>query len=99
MQIETAFSNGDKVFVIGGDHQTGPFPFKGTVGMVRVQVIDSPGRPGEDLFHNFMPQSDYKEEYMLVERGIGSGNLYTLGENIFATKEECEAAIKNKEES
>ena len=62
-------------------------------GKVRVEITDSPGRPGEELFHNYMPQKDYKESYMVIECGIGSGSVFTLGKNIFSTKSECDVAI------
>ena len=92
MEINTEFSPGDKAFVIAWPDRN-PTPMETTVGKVQVEVVDSPGRPGEDLFHNYMPQKDYKESYMVVECGIGSGSVFTLGKNIFRTKYECQSAI------
>ena len=100
MKLESKFSIGDKVWVIGGDYRSGHFPFLGTVGTVSVEVVDSTGLPGEDLFHNYMAQKGYKEEYMLVETGIGSGYCYKLDDKeqrIFATKEECAEYIEKQE--
>ena len=99
MKLETTFDIGDKVWVQGGDNRIGFFPFCGTVGMIRAQLTDSPGRPGEDLFHNYMPQNERFEEYMLVETGVGSGSVYKLSEKvkrIFKTKEGCQKAINAK---
>jgi hypothetical protein len=36
----------------------------------------------------------YKEEYMCVETGVGGGNVYTYGKNIFATEEEAKVGVK-----
>jgi hypothetical protein len=85
MKIESKFSPGDKCYIVKYSNRI-PFVVQATVGQVRVKVTDSPGRPGEDVFHNYM--------HMMVETGIGSGSVFTLGENIFETKEECEQAIK-----
>jgi len=89
MVIITRFSCGDKVWVTRG----GTIPLQGTVGLVRAEIVNSPGRVGETVFDNYKSQKSYKEEYMLVETGIYSGSLYTLGKNIFASKVECELAI------
>jgi hypothetical protein len=97
MQINTTFSPGDKAWVTQYRHFTqDEIPREITVSLVRAEVVDSPGREGEELFDNYMPKKKYTEEYMAVETGIGSGLLYTLGENIFATREECEAAIERR---
>jgi signal peptidase I len=92
MKLDTAFSPGDKVFVTRFNNGN-PQVQKVTVGKVQVEVTDSPGRPGEDLFDNYKPQKGYKESYMMVECGIGSGSIFTLNENVFHTEPECEAAI------
>jgi len=59
-----------------------------TIGLIRVEKIDSPGA-GDLTFDNYKAQSGYKEEYMCVETGIRSGSLYTLGRNIFKTEKEA----------
>ena len=96
MELTTKFSPGDKVFVTrfhGNNSTKHPQVQEVTVGKVQVEVTDSPGRTGEDLFQNYMPQKDYKESYMMVECGIGSGSVFTLGENVFGTRYECQSAI------
>ena len=96
MKFDTRFSIGEKVWVQSGDNRIGFSPFFGTVGLVRAQITDSPGRPEEDLFSNYMAQKECIEEYMLVETGIGSGYVYKFSEEeirIFKTKEECQEAI------
>ena len=94
MKLETKFSCGDSAYVPQQRDRFGAHtPFRGTIGQVRVEFTDSPGLPGEDTFDNYRPQSSYKESYMLVETGIGTGNVYTLGEHIFATIDECREAI------
>jgi hypothetical protein len=94
MQFNTRFSIGDKAWVPHwSNHRTENLrhfkPEQITIGRVMAQLTDSPGIEGEELFDNYKPQSEYKEEYMAVETGIGSGNVYTLGEHIFSTEEEC----------
>lgn len=89
MRLESTFDIGDKVWCTQG---TGPV-HQLTVGMIRVQVTDSPGRIGEEIFDNFKPQKGYEEEYMCVETGIRSGSVFTLGRNIFATKYEAQSAV------
>lgn len=88
MHIETKFSNGDKVYALepGGSYE-GPF----TVGKVQVEIVDSPGIEGETTFSNFMPQKKYREQYMLVETGIGSGTCY-LAENLYSAPGEAAKA-------
>ena len=96
MEINTEFSCGDKAFVIRfakPDYINEPRVQEVTVGKVEVEVVDSPGRPGEVTFHNYMPQKSYKESYMMVECGVGSGSVFTLGENVFKTEYECKSAI------
>lgn len=91
VELTTRFSPGDKVWCIVGGYTAAEL----TVGLVRVEVIDSSGHEGEEMFDNYKPQIARKEEYMMVEfeSGIGSGNVYTLGVHVFATKEECQSAI------
>jgi len=96
MKIETKFSCGDKAWVPQQISRGRFIPVEVTVGQVRAEYTDSPGRPGEDLFYNYMTQKEYKEQYMCVETGIGSGSIYTLNEHIFATEDECREAIKIK---
>lgn len=86
MKIETMFSAGDMAWCVterGVEHLT--------IGQVRVEVTESPGT-GDTIFDNYKPQSGYKEQYMCVETGIGSGNVYTLGETIFGTEKEAMSA-------
>lgn len=97
MNINTTFSNGDKAWVFDGDQVQ-----QLTIGRVQVTVTDSPGIPGEQTFSNYGPQKDYEEQYMCVESGVGSGAIYTLGQHIFTTEEECAKAnakrIQEREE-
>lgn len=87
MQITTTFSPGDKAWVFHNDRAQHL-----TIGKVNIEITDSPGVPGESRFSNYGPQNGRKEQYMCVETGVGSGSLYTLGERIFGTQEECEQA-------
>lgn len=93
MNIQTKFCCGDKAWAIGWSESRGRFLFCGTIGQIRVEVTDSPGIPGETIFDNYKATKKRVESYMLVETGIESGIVYTLGEHIFETKLECEAAI------
>jgi hypothetical protein len=58
-----------------------------TVGQIRVTETLPSARPGYD--------SDplFKEEYMCVETGVGSGNIWQYGKNIFATEADAKAAV------
>lgn len=88
MKIETRLNCGDRAWVFG-EHGSVQL----TVGQLVAKVTDSPGIEQHGIvFDNYAPQKEYREEYMCVETGIGSGSVYTLGEHIFATKEECDAA-------
>ena len=85
MKLETKFDIGDTVYVAYPDRVAFPL----TIGQVRKCVTDSPGRKGEALFDNYKPQKKEEEEYMCVQTGIGSGNVYPL-ERVFATPEEAQ---------
>ena len=85
MNITTKFSCGDLVWVWNGSAQYA------RVGQVRVQVTASQGDP-DSMFDNRKPQSGREESYMVDATGIGSGRVYFIGKNIFATREECESA-------
>lgn len=89
MKIETKFSCRDLAWVpvyFDGCYE----PRQGTIGKITVEVTDSPGRDGEEIFDNFKPQKEYAETYMMVESGVGSGSTYNF---IFATEEECQSHI------
>ena len=61
-----------------------------TVGMVRAEYKDSPGRDGEDTFDNYKAQKGVVEQYMCVETGIGSGYVFDV-ERLWPTMEEAQA--------
>lgn len=88
MKIETTFSCGDRAWVCrdGEVRQL-------TIGQVRVEITDSAGVDQEGIkFDNYAACKGYREQYMCVETGIGSGSLYEIGVCIFASKDECESA-------
>ena len=89
MKIESTLNIGDLAWHSNGSGNAIP----GTVGMVRVEIVDSPGVHTESMFDNYQPKHSYKEEYMLVETGIGSGSVYTLNKHIWETRQECLEAI------
>ena len=91
LKLTAVFKPGDKAWCVAG----GP-PEQLTVGRVQVTVTDSPGLndgrtiPGSDIqSDNYKPQQGYSEQYMMVETGIGSGNVYTLGEHVFTTERDA----------
>ncbi len=57
-----------------------------TVG--QIQVIET--LPG---INRFRPEPCYKEEYMCLETGVGSGNVWEYGKNIFATESEAQSGV------
>ena len=67
-----------------------------TVGLIRLELIDSPGMKGGELYSNYRPQKSFKEEYMCVEGGIGVGRVYTFGKDIFKTKKDAEIALEKR---
>lgn len=88
MQFDTHFNIGDRVFVTINNK-----PVAVTIGKIIIEHTDSKGRDGEELFDNYKPQKSHYERYMCDETGVGTGNVWELGKNIFATKDECESAI------
>lgn len=57
-----------------------------TVGQIRVTET----LPGARFFSE---EPCYKEEYMCVETGVGSGTIWTYGKSIFATEAEAHAGV------
>jgi len=57
-----------------------------TVGQIRVTETLPRAR-------FFTEEPCYKEEYMCVETGVGSGTIWTYGKNIFATESEAQAGV------
>ena len=64
-------------------------PIKATVGRILIDITDSPGRTGEKVFVNYKPKKKYIERYMCVETGIGTGQVYEAGKNIFKLDDKC----------
>lgn len=93
MNYTSNLSNGDIAFVIKFTCSKLPAIAKLTVGKVIIEDTNSPGIPDEGIFDNYKPQTKYKEQYMCIETGIGTGSCYTYGESIFKTREECEKAV------
>jgi len=93
MKIESALNIGDTCFCTNSRGDIRAL----TIGLIRIEEKDSPGT-GDSIFDNYKAQKGYKEEYMCVETGIGSGNLYTLGRNLFVSEEEAIKAIKRLKE-
>ena len=58
-----------------------------TVGQIRVTETSPKCRPGHDTDPLF------KEEYMCVESGVGSGRIWQYGLNIFATEADAQAGV------
>lgn len=63
-----------------------------TVGQIRVTETD----PRQRIWDT---TPLFKEEYMCVETGVGSGTIWTYGKNIFATKEDAEAGVRAYEQA
>jgi len=99
MKIETKFSNGDVVYGVQKDYQTDSWHRIGpmVIGQVRVEITDSPGIEGEEVFDNYMAQKGKKEQYMCVETGIGTGTIH-YSDDLFTSKEEAKAEAAKREE-
>lgn len=107
MKYESALSCGDAAWVWSGEHVRSV-----TVGRVQIThtastTVTDPlelvgsiktftGGNNAGVPDNFFEQTGYVEQYMCNETGIGSGSVYTLGEHIFKTREECEIACAEK---
>lgn len=89
MRFESTFDLGETCWCIVNGSKVMTL----TVGLVRIEEIRSPGIK-DSLFDNYKPKIAYKEEYMCIETGIGSGNVYTLSRNIFKTRERALKVIE-----
>lgn len=59
-----------------------------TIGQIRVEIKDSPGKPGHSTFSNYGPQSGRDETYMCIETGVGSGSVFYAAD-LFHTEAEA----------
>lgn len=57
-----------------------------TVGQIRVTETAPDARFRED-------EPCYREEYMCLETGVGSGQIWEYGKNIFSTLEDAQAGV------
>jgi hypothetical protein len=80
----TKLKLGGKAFGVNGDLD--PTIQCLTVGQIRVTKTMPRAR-------SFSEDPCYKEEYMCVETGVGSGTIWTYGKNIFATKDEAQNGV------
>jgi hypothetical protein len=100
MNIETKFNCGDKGWTFNGAHVV-----QRTIGQIRTLYTESQGigdgfmeggvieSSGDEYAINYAPKApELVEEYMCVETGIGSGQVYTFGKTMFLTEEECRTA-------
>jgi hypothetical protein len=88
VKFETAFNIGDKGWVMWSDCK---HPQQLTIGKIIIEHTDSKGdgRTSGLIGDNYKPQKSHFERYMCEETGIDSGSVYTLGQHIFTTEEEC----------
>jgi hypothetical protein len=96
MRFDTAFNCGDKGWTFTGSHVV-----QRTIGQIRVEYTHS-GGIGDGFMEggvianggeNYAPMPpELIETCMCVETGIGSGQVFTLGESIFTTEEGCRTA-------
>lgn len=99
MRIETKFSCGDTGYVFREAMNMDACGYAEplTIGQVQVKFTKSGGLKRGEFFRgtvlssdNTLPKSaEYIESYMCVQTGIGSGSVWELGKNIFATPEEA----------
>lgn len=105
MLIETKLSCGDTGYIYrpGLTKEVPGHAVGLTIGQVRVEFTKSSGLKRGQVFQGCVLSSDntlpknaeYREMYMCVETGIGSGSVFEFGKTIFLTKEE---ALKSGEE-
>lgn len=104
MQINTALNCGDKAWTFDGDcirqRTVGQvqviFTYSPGIGdgFMEGGVASYSGSSfNYGVPENYAPmEPELVEKYMCVETGIGIGSVYTLGEQIFISEEECRAA-------
>ena len=94
MKINTFFNTGETVYGVQKVYPTDRWEIIGPliIGQIRVTLTDSPGLPDEKTFDNYKAKKEYTEEYMCVETGIGSGQVYPM-ERLFKYKEEAQAIV------
>lgn len=63
-----------------------------TVGQVRIYET-------HPRFRLYDDDVCYKEEYMCVETGVGSGTLWTYGKNIFATEADAQQGVTEHQQA
>jgi hypothetical protein len=104
-KFETAFSCGDRGWTFDGAKVV-----QRTVGQIRVIYTKSDGigdgriegdirsySGGDREPENYAAKPEtHVEEYMCVETGIGCGQVYTLGQSFFLTREECEVVCAER---
>lgn len=97
MKIETSLSCGDKAWVYDGHKGA----MQVTVGQVRVEFTSTKGVK-DSMFTNYQAQKGFKEQYMCVETGVGSGSVWEWGKSIWGTEKDClkgnEVRIKEAKE-
>lgn len=69
-----------------------------TIGMVRVEVKQSPGLPGGSRFTNYSAQDGREESYMCVETGVGSGSIHRV-ERLYPSKEAAQDDVYEMNEA
>lgn len=90
MNITTHLSCGDTAWVFMGNG-----PRVVTVGQIRIEYTNSKGVDGT-MFGNYQAQKGFKEQYMCVETGVGSGTVWEFGKNIFLDEAACLKANKKR---
>ena len=98
MKLESTFSPGDSAWIVRQGYE----PEMVTIGLVRIEIIDTPGIDQSDSdvqFDNYKAKKSRKEQYMCIETGIESGTVYILDEHIFTNEQDAlKVANKQKEE-
>ena len=88
MRFSTKLDLGQKVFVVDGSLD----PIKREVTVGQVRVIET--HPAYYRSCGWKHDAVYKEEYMCVETGVGSGRIYHYGWDIFATEVEADRGLE-----
>lgn len=93
MIFETAFNIGDRGWVYYGTRSN--YVQQATIGKITVEHTETTLYEDDETGYG-EPVLEHKEKYMCKETGVGSGTVFTYGETIFKTKQECEAAFAGR---
>lgn len=93
MKFNSHLNCGDTAWIFYGRYCEGPQ--EAVVGKITFEYTDTVLYEDSETGYG-EPVKELKEKYMCKETGVGSGTVFTYGEHIFKTREECEAKFAER---